>query len=436
MKRFQPIGSVVAITATLFAALAARQLFYQEAQIRQTAQSAAQQQTPSPRQLDPDWSLVPRQSAAQPSPTRRRLSARSLTRPALDSAPAPVPDTLPTSIATPRSAPMTFTPTPTAASPSRSAPLPIDLSDTRQPLFDQPVSPSPTLPYPEVAVPRGTGPQVRIQRRGEPTPLDEALQTQAQWAPLYIEQVPEPTTQRRHRYYPSFNALTPSGFGANQGDVFMGAAIVDREVGLSVLGPGAVARSDSGKAGGSAAIGFGLGDAGKFLGLETTYNLISLTPSRFASNGSFDFKVHRRLGKQTAIAVGWENAINYGPEAGGTDSSVYGVLSTVIPLQPNNPNNPMLLGLSAGVGGGRFRTIQDQIDGKDSVGVLGSVGLQVAPNASVITEWSGSSLNLGVSYVPFRSLPLFLSGTAIDIANSTGFGTRYAISGSLGFNFR
>lgn len=435
MKRFEPIGYVVAITATLLAAIAARQLLYQEAQIRQTAQSAAQQQTPSPRQLDPGLSLAPSQSTTLPSRPSPRSTPRSLARSSLAMAPAPVPDVLPQA-EIPRPAPVTLTPTPPSAAPPRSTP-PIDLSDTRQPLFDRPVNPDALTAAPDLTTARTAGPQVRIQRRGEPTPLDEALQAQAQWAPLYIDPIPAPTPQqRRPRYYPSFNALTPSGFGANQGDVFMGASIVNREVGLSVLGPGAVARSDSGKRGGSAAIGFGLGDAGKFLGLETTYNIISLTPSRFASNGSFDFKVHRRLGKQTSIAVGWENAINYGPEAGGTDSSVYGVLSTVIPLQPNHPSNPMLLGLSAGVGGGRFRTIQDQIEGKDSVGVFGSVGLQVAPNASVITEWSGSSLNLGVSYVPFRSLPFFLSGTAIDVANSTGFGTRYAVSGSLGFNFR
>jgi|GEM_PF-4986863 len=435
MKQFQPIGYGVAIAAALMAAITARQLLYQEAQVREMAESAPQQQTPSPRQLDPELNGALNPAAPLPSTLTHRPTASPLLRSSLATAPPPVPEVIPNMASLPP------VPVPMAAplvsgAPPRSARPPIDLSDTHQLFLDQGTAPPEPIPS-NIPAGRGTGPQVRIQRRGEPTPLDGALQAQAQWAPLYIDPIPAPTvTHRRPRYYPSFNALTPSGFGANQGDVFMGASLINREVGLAVLGPGAVARSDSGKAGGSAAIGFGLGDSQKFLGLESTYNIISLTPSRFADNGSFDFKVHRRLGRQTSIAVGWENAINYGPEAGGTDSSVYGSVSTVIPLRPNNPNNPMLLGMSAGVGGGRFRTIQDQIDGKDSVGVFGSVGLQVLPNASVITEWSGSSLNLGVSYVPFRSIPFFLSGTAIDVANSTGFGTRYAVGGSLGFNFR
>jgi hypothetical protein len=230
--------------------------------------------------------------------------------------------------------------------------------------------------------------------------------------------------------------MTPSGFGANSGDVFMGASIVDREVGLAILRPGTLTRNKRDKEGGSAAVGFGLGDSQELVGLETVYNIISLTPSRFASNGSFDFKLHRQIGRWSSIAVGWENAINYGPEAGGTEPTYYGAMGTVIPLRPNNPDNPMLLGISGGVGDGRFRSISDQIDDKNGLNAFGSIGLQVISNAAMIVEWSGPGLNVGVSYVPFTAFPLFLSATAIDVSDTTGFGTRYAVSASVGFNFR
>lgn len=249
-------------------------------------------------------------------------------------------------------------------------------------------------------------------------------------APLFIEPLepPSPEMMRRGpRYFPSFNAGSPSGFGANWGDVFGGISFVNRS---SPIG------SPTDKADGSISLGAGLGNANDFLGLEVVYNLISLTPSRFASNGSFDFKVHRALPGLMSVAVGWENAANYGPEAGGTPSTVYGSVSKFFVLQPDDPNNPMLLGLTLGAGGGRFRSFSDQINGVGSLGVFGSAGLQVLPNLSVITDWTGQNLNLGVSYVPFASVPLYVNGALVDPLGSTSFGLRYSLSVGFGFNFR
>lgn len=435
MKQLRPLGLLAVVGAIGLAAGAAYELLRQATQLQAASETASQSQTPSPRLLNPELNGVP---DIGPMPSRfvpRRADNAPLTRASLDMAPPPVPERLVADAPPPPpSVAVAFPVTPVAPT-ARRTPA-IDLSDTGQPVPDLSDFPTHTSVPPQTAPGPGGGPQVRIQRRGEPTPLDRAELAQQTGAPLYIDPIPSETVRRQPRYFPSLNALAPSGFGANRGDVFIGGALINREVGLGILGPNAVVESDRGKAGGSAAIGFGLGDAEKFVGLETTYNLISLTPSRFAENGSFDFKLHRKLGQLTSIAVGLENAINYGPEAGGTPSSLYGAISTVIPLKPNNPDNPMILGLSAGAGGGRFRTIEDQLAEKDSVGVFGSLGLQVGPKTALITEWSGSSLNLGVSHVPFRRTPLFISATAIDVANNTGYGTRYAISGAYGFNFR
>lgn len=435
MKQLRPIGVLAVVGAVGLAAGAAYELLRQAAQLQARSEADLQQQTPSPRLLDPDQNGSLPNGSLLPRFTPRRVDTSALSRASLDTVPPPIPDRLLAEAPPPPAAVTAMLPvTPVAPTVRRTSA--IDLSDTGQPLPELSELPARTDLVPPTAPGTSSGPQVRIQRRGEPTPLDRAEAAQEMTAPLYIDPIPGETVRPRPRYFPSFNALAPSGFGANRGDAFIGGALVNREVGLGILGPNAVVESDRGKAGGSAAIGFGLGDAEKFVGLETTYNLISLTPSRFAENGSFDFKLHRRLGQLSSIAVGLENAINYGPEAGGTPSSLYGVISTVIPLKPNNPDNPMLLGLSAGVGGGRFRTIADQLAEKNSVGIFGSVGLQVDPKTALITEWSGSSLNVGVSHVPFRHTPFFISATAIDVANNTGYGTRYAISGAYGFNFR
>jgi hypothetical protein len=248
--------------------------------------------------------------------------------------------------------------------------------------------------------------------------------------PLFIETLPPPPppAERYPKYVPALSSGIPSAFGANWGDVSVGAGLIDRE--------GSAPTSPNARAGGSAAISFGVGDSSEYFGLETTYNIISLTPSRFASNGSFDFKLHKNLGNLTAIAVGWDNAINYGPEAGGTESSVYGVISKLFVLKPGDPENPMVLGFSAGVGGGGFRPFNDQINRVGSIGVFGSVGIQALSNIALSATWTGQTMNFGVSYVPFRDIPFTLTAVAVDAFNNTEFKTRYLLGGGFSFKFR
>jgi len=249
-------------------------------------------------------------------------------------------------------------------------------------------------------------------------------------APLYIEPiVPKPQPTRGPQYFPGFSAGSPSGFGLNWGDVSLGLAYIDKST-ITFDNP------VSGKADGSAAIAFGLGNSSDFLGLEVNYNLISLTPSRFAANGSFDFKLHRYLGDLTSIAIGWENAINYGEDAGGTNSSVYGVVSKLFLLTPEDLVNPRILSFSVGVGGGRFRPFQDERNKKGTVGVFANIGYQVLPNVSAIVDWTGRELNLGVSYVPFSNIPFTITALAVDVAQSVGPAVRYALTAGFSFRFR
>jgi len=249
-------------------------------------------------------------------------------------------------------------------------------------------------------------------------------------APLYIEPiVPKPQPTRGPQYFPGFSAGSPSGFGLNWGDVSLGLGFIDKSV-ITFDSP------VSAKADGSASIAFGLGNSSDFLGLEVNYNLISLTPSRFASNGSFDFKLHKYLGDLTSISIGWENAINYGKDAGGTNSSVYGVVSKLFLLTPDDLVNPRILSFSVGVGGGRFRPFQDEKNKKGTVAVFANVGYQVLPNVSAIVDWTGRELNLGVSYVPFSNIPFTISALAVDVVQSVGPYVRYALTAGFSFRFR
>jgi hypothetical protein len=194
--------------------------------------------------------------------------------------------------------------------------------------------------------------------------------------------------------------------------------------------------SDFDKADGSIPVVVGLGNGRTGLGLELTYNLISLTPSRFAANGNFDLKFHKMLDDRSSIALGVENFVNYGRDARETPVSPYAVASATWPLRPDRPENPMLLGLTLGVGAGRFSPREVlRSEGLGDIGVLAAVGLQVLPNLATIIDWSGQYLSAGVSYVPFQRLPFYLSVSATDLLESTRTGFRFSFGAGVGLRF-
>ncbi len=110
---------------------------------------------------------------------------------------------------------------------------------------------------------------------------------------------------------PSASISTPIGFGANFGQIFGGFAFQSRT-------------RFTNQADGGLALGVGLGEPQKIVGLDVTMAILSLFGDN-AGRGSFSFKIHRSLPEGFAVALGFENAINWG----GTDagSSIYGVVS-------------------------------------------------------------------------------------------------------------
>ncbi|MEH1983286.1 MAG: hypothetical protein V7L27_29135 [Nostoc sp.] len=226
-------------------------------------------------------------------------------------------------------------------------------------------------------------------------------------------------TSGKQTYPPSLSFGIPSAFGANMGDFFFAASGATRKE-----------RNGDGGLDGSISAGFGLGDSQKLIGLEVAFNNGSI--KNFGANGTFDLKAHRVLyagsNNQIAAAVGWNTFAQYGNEAI-ADSTVYGAVTNVSVLQPNNPHNQMPLALTVGVGGGNFR------QGNDSVGVFGGFGLQVHPQVGIGASWSGVGLNAGVSLVPVPTIPLTIVLQGSDLTDITPGGTAVILSISYGFNF-
>lgn len=233
---------------------------------------------------------------------------------------------------------------------------------------------------------------------------------------------------------PGIAQSSPVGFGAAWGDVFAGiGGAQNTKTQRNAVG--------GEELNGSASIGFGLGDPAEFVGLETTINIVSLTgganDSELGEDGNVNFKLHRAISDTTSIAFGIENAIGWGAPDD-QDSSKYVAISHVTALRPSNPSSPLTLVVTAGVGDNRFKDQTEaaaQLNGDNAINPFAAVSLSVTRRASVIADWNGSTLGLGVSFVPFRSIPLSASVGVVDASDRLNEGVRYTAGIGYSYNF-
>jgi S-layer homology domain len=241
---------------------------------------------------------------------------------------------------------------------------------------------------------------------------------------------------------------TPSAFGADWGNFFVGAGYQNETRPGNVYTPGTAPIVLAAKAPETYAysVGLGLGDARNFLGLETvatTYNRTGGTNSGSFENGGISFKLHKLLGENFAIAGGYENAVTFGSNPVTPDGGVnggrtgYGVASLILNPDPNAGffSNTTL---SVGAGAGRFRNVGDIRANRDTINVFGSLGTRLSSNFSLVADWNGQDLGVGLPItIPFGGGSAFqITPALVDIANTaeTG-GSRFVVSGGLGFKF-
>jgi hypothetical protein len=227
-----------------------------------------------------------------------------------------------------------------------------------------------------------------------------------------IEEKPTP-----YKASPNISIITPSGYGADWGRVGIGIGFQQR-----------TRFTDSSD--GGLGIGFGLGDSRKYVGVQVGLSITDLS-SPF-NDGRLNLKIHRRLPYDFSIAAGVQGGITYGITDAG--SSIYGVVTKRFSLQDvSKPFSEIYT--SAGVGGGQFRSESDINNGINSVGVFGSVAVRVLEPVSVITEWSGQDLTVGISFVPFKNLPFVIVPAITDITGSAGDGARFILGAGYSFSF-
>ncbi len=225
---------------------------------------------------------------------------------------------------------------------------------------------------------------------------------------------------------------SPSAFGSNWGDVFAGVGYqrTTRPAIFSVANAKGQGIED-----GVLAFGVGLGDSRRLVGLETVATSNSTVRRGFFNEGAISLKLHKQFGENFALAVGADNAITYGNDSD-VGQSYYGVASSIL----NPSTNIGFLSnttVSLGIGNGRFRSVGDVRLDRSTIGIFGSIGTRLSPNLSLVADWDGQDLGIGlpIGFSIGDNFGIQVMPGIVDLVNRETGGSRFVISGGVGYRF-
>jgi len=225
------------------------------------------------------------------------------------------------------------------------------------------------------------------------------------------------------RSFPATSAATPSAFGPQWGDVFMGGGYQQHTRASRVNGT-------QGAHDGAVVAGFGIGSA-RMLGLEVALTSFRTFRSGFLTRTGVSFKAHHLFSNGVAIAAGSETAIVPG-EAGDGSRAHYVVLSRVYHRSSDTRRPFSAIGLSLGAGDGRFRTLSDLRADRKHIGVFGAVSARLTDAVGAVADWTGQDLTLSASLVPLRCLPITITPGVTDVLRHAGTRPRFLMSVGVG----
>lgn len=201
--------------------------------------------------------------------------------------------------------------------------------------------------------------------------------------------------------------------------------------GWSVWGSGgfqAGVREDTGSVG-AGGVGVGLGDAKKYVGLELGYTFVD---SDDFGEGGFSGKLHRRVGDNASIAFGWNGFANIGRND--FEHSIYGVGTYIFKLTRSLDSAFSRLALTVGGGNGQFRSNVDRDQFENGANIFGNLALRVIRPVSLIAEWTGQDLAVGLSIAPFKNFPFVITPAVRDVTGS-GYEPRFVLGAGVSFKF-
>ena len=197
--------------------------------------------------------------------------------------------------------------------------------------------------------------------------------------------------------------LFPVGFGANAGDVFAGASV------YSDNGTG------TGKSDGVASLGFGLGNSTKYLGFEFSAAITDLKDD-FLGDGSFSFKMHRRIPwGLSSVAIGLNSFADWGRNF--AVPSYFLSFSRSFALKGDRDAWFSSLMLHLGTGTGSFHSRERVIElaniknnnkgdssdlyALEEFGFFAGAAVSLQSWVNFIVNWNGVDMATGFSFAPF-----------------------------------
>jgi hypothetical protein len=211
---------------------------------------------------------------------------------------------------------------------------------------------------------------------------------------------------------PGLSGGVPTGFVSSFGDYFLSGSA------------GTAGKLRGGSPDGSINVGFGLGDPTRLIGADLFWGVGSI--KNLNSNGAFGGAVGRvlvnRPDLQVSVAGGVIEAFPYGFEPNPQPTNGYGALTVALPLRPSDPTFQRVLQVSVGGGGSSFAAIDSTFQAAEN-GFFGAAGVELSPNIGVSVGVSSRSTNMNLSWIPFRTLPIFVNVLGADLFSVTPWGT-------------
>ena len=264
------------------------------------------------------------------------------------------------------------------------------------------------------ALPPATGPVMGPATAVQRAEGDQALPADAQVAAAPIRPA--------YLIRPSLGGGLPTGYVGGWGDYFVSASA------------GTPGNLRDGSIDASFNLGFGIGDPERLLGAEIYMGIGSF--KTFNANGSFGASIGRLLVNspdlQLGVAGGVIDAYSYGNEANPQPLNGYGAISAAMPLYKGSPR---IVQFTLGGGGSSFAAIDTSYELTEA-GMFGAVGIEVLENLGFSVGVSGRSTNVVLSWIPLRTVPVFVNLMAADVAATTPWGTVGVLTIGWGDNLK
>lgn len=217
---------------------------------------------------------------------------------------------------------------------------------------------------------------------------------------------------------PALSIYIPVGFGADRNTVFISGGYQN------------TTRDDGDDHNGALGVGVGLGDADRSIGVELSYAFANFNDD--IGEGGFNAKVHRRITDSLSIAAGYNGFVNLGHND--FEHSRYGVITKIFRTRESVRDPFSRLSISLGVGDGQFRSNGAVDAGDNAPNFFGNVAFRVIRPISLITEWTGQDLALGLSIAPFKNIPWVITPAVRDLVGA-GDDPRFVLGSGISFQF-